>query len=131
MPSMANLSLQNNAAAAVTGTAISPSAGDSVDAIWRIENTNPPMTRTTITMKARPNRDRTVRTVEVKIVAPRTYTDGNTGLVMTDSRATFVGSFVVPQGIDSSRIDDTVAYIKTFFADATVIACLKSQTAPT
>lgn len=131
MPSMANLSLQNNAAAAVTGTVITPSAGDTVAAIWRIETGSPPNCRTVLTLSAKANKDKTVRTVEVKITQPRTYTDANTGLVLTDSRASFVGSFIVPQNIESSRIDDMVAYVKTFFADATVVAALKAQVAPT
>lgn len=131
MPTMADLSLQNNAAATVTFTAITPSAGDSVAAQWRLENTDPPNCRATLTLVARPNKLKTVRTVDIRLDKPRRYTDVNTGLAVTDSKAFFTASLVVPQHIASSDIDDLVAYVKTAFSNATVIAALKAQVAPT
>lgn len=131
MPQIANLSLQNNAATAVVGTVLVPSAGDSVPAQWRVESSKPPFARTQISMMARYNTKRTARHVDVKITFPYTTIDRNTAQDVLVASMLFTGTLVVPTNVPSSASDDLVAYIKTFFADATVTASLQSQFAPT
>ena len=131
MPAIANLSLQNNAATAVTGTALSPSAGEGVPAIWRVETTKPPFARPLIQLSARKNQKGDVRVVDVKVTVPYSVNNTSTGLEQLVSKITFAGSFIVPQDIPTSVSDDAVAYIKTFFADTGVISALKAQIAPT
>lgn len=131
MPSIANLALQNNLGGAVTGTVLVPSAGDTVPAQWRVESAKPPFARTLISMMTRYNTKRTARHVDVKITFPHTATDTTTSQDVLVASMLFTGTLVVPTNVPSNASDDLVAYIKTFFADATVIASLKSQFAPT
>lgn len=131
MPSIANLALQNNAASPVVGTVLVPSAGDTVPAQWRVETVKPPFTRTLISMMTRYNTKRTARHVDVKITCPYTAVDTTTSQDVLVANMLFTGTLVVPTNVPSSASDDLVAYIKTFFADATVVASLKSQFAPT
>lgn len=131
MPAIANLALQNNAAAAVTATAIVPSSGDTSPARWRIENTDPPFARTEIQMQSRFNTKRTARHVDIKISAPYTATDANTAQKVLVATALFQGTLILPTNIPTSFSDDVVAYLKTCLADATVLASLKAGYAPT
>lgn len=131
MPAIANLSLQNNAAAAVTGTALVPSSGDTSPARWRIESADPPFARTELQMVSRFNQKRTARHLDVKITMPYTATDSTTAQKVLIATVLFSGTVVLPTNVPSSAVDDFVAYVKTFFADAGVVACLKAGYAPT
>lgn len=131
MPSIANLSLQNNAAVAVVGTALVPSAGDTVAAQWRVETTKPPFARTGISMMSRFNTKRTARHIDVKISMPITTTNTTTSLEELVATALFSGTLILPTNAPSTATDDLVAYVKTFFADAGVVLALKAGYAPT
>lgn len=131
MPSIANLSLLNNAAVAVVGTALVPSAGDSVAAQWRVETVKPPFARTAISMMSRFNTKRTARHLDVKISMPITATDTTTSQEVLIATALFSGTLILPTNAPSTATDDLVAYVKSFFADAGVIQALKAGYAPT
>lgn len=131
MPSIANLALQNNAAVAVVGTALVPSAGDSVAAQWRVETSKPPFARTHISMMSRFNTKRTARHIDVKISMPVTATDTTTSQEVLIATPLFTGTLILPTNAPSSATDDLVAFTKTFFADPGVILALKAGYAPT
>lgn len=131
MPSIANLSLQDNAAAAVTATALVASSGDNSPARWRIENTDPPFARTEIQMASRFNTKRTARHVDWKISAPHTVTDTTTGQKVLVGTIVGSGSVIIPLNVSTAFTDDFVAYMRTFFASSLTIACFKAGYAPT
>lgn len=130
MPSMADLSLLNNAAAAVTATALSPSAGDTVPARWRIENANAPAFRPVLLVSSKKSGgDGNVRRVSVDIAVPNPQMVA--GVLTNVGTIRFMGEFVVAQDIPTSVVDDTVAYIASFFNTALIKSTLKSQISPT
>lgn len=130
MPSMANLSLNNAAAAAVTATALAPSAGDTVPAKWRIEDTNPPAFRPTLSVVAKKSGGNgNVRRVTVDIAIPNPQTVS--GVLANVGTIRFMGDFVVGQEIPTSVVDDAVAYLSSFFASTLIKDTLKSQISPT
>ena len=130
MPTMANLALKNNAAAAVVGTALSPSAGDNVAAQWRIETAKPPFARAKLWLSARFNQKQDARRVSLKVEVPYTVTNSTTSLEEAVSKILFTGELVVGTNVPTSVSDDAVAYISSFIADPGVIAALKAQIAP-
>lgn len=130
MPSMANLSLTNAAAAAVTATVLTPSAGDTVPARWRIENSNPPAFRPTLSLVAKKSGgDGNVRRVAVDIAIPNPQTVS--GVLANVGTVRFKGDLIVDQEIPTSVVDDAVAYLSSFFASVLIKEALKSQIAPT
>lgn len=131
MPSIANIALQNAAAAAVTATALVPSAGDKVAAQWRVENTKPPFARTTISMVSRFNAKRTARHIDIKITKPMSYTDSVTSQEVVTGSMLFTGTLIVPTSAQTTDSDDMVAYVRTCLADSGVVACLKAGYSPT
>lgn len=131
MPAIANLALQNNAAAAVVGTALVPSSGDTSPAVWRVETAKPPFARPILQMSSKWNTKRTARHVDVKISVP--YTVNNTATLQEEPVANllYVASYTFPSNVPTSVSDDFIAYCKTFGTDAGVNACLKAAYAPT
>lgn len=137
MPSMANLSLKNNAGTTVTAVALSPSAGDSVPARWRVENAVlAPSMRAVVEMSSRYSKfssgrvNRAVRRVDIKITVPHHKIDG-AGNYVADGQTLFDAQLVVPQVVSPTLTDEAVALIASAFSDALVAASLKSQISPT
>jgi hypothetical protein len=131
MPTMGNLTLKNAAAANVTATALSPSAGDKVSARWRIEDANPPFARALLDCVASPSADGKIRSVRGTFKMPFAYTDTTTGLKESDVYVQGSFSFSVPQSIPTATTDDASAYFGSFLQDALIQSVLKSQIAPT
>ncbi len=131
MPTMSNLSLTNKAGTAVTATALTPSAGDSVAARWRIEDTAfPPSLRPVISVLTKPTKSG-MRQVDWRFTVPRVYTDINTNLPMSDAYVDVKMVALVPQNIDTLTVNNTFAYMRTAFDSALAIAINEAQIAPT
>lgn len=132
MPNMGDLALKNKAGTDVIATALTPSAGDSVAARWRIEHTDrPPSMRGIITCVAKNNKSGAQRQVEWTLTVPRIYENANTGLPESDA---FVAAKVVlfaPQAVDTNTVNDSVAYLRTLLATSLAISVNEAQIAPT
>lgn len=137
MPSMANLSLKNNAGTTVTAVALSPSAGDSVPARWRVETALlAPSMRPIVEMTSRYSKfssgrvNRAVRRVDIKITVPHYKVDA-AGNNIADGQTLFDAQLVVPQSVAPTLTDEAVALIVSAFGDSLVASSLKSQISPT
>lgn len=131
MPQMANIVIKDAANADVTATALTPSAGDSSTARWRVEDLAvPPMFRPEFAVLARPSSDKTSRRVQMKLTVPYAIT-GTDGLTKKSGNILTVCDFVVPQDIPTATVEDAVAYTKSFISSSLISAVLGSQIAPT
>lgn len=131
MASMANLALKNAAGGAVVGTVLTPSAGDTVPAQWRVETVAPPFARPTLNMVSRSNAKRDVRRVSGKIMMPYAVLNSTTTLYEGVSQPAFSFEMVVGTNVPSTLSDELVAFITSYFADPLIVASLKSQISPT
>lgn len=131
MPNMANIVIKDAANVDVTATALTPSAGDSSTARWRVEDTTvPPMFRPEFSALARPSSDKASRRVQMKLNVPYAFA-GTDGLTKKSGSILTVIDFVVPQDIPTSVVDDAVAYTRSFIQSSLITAVLSSQIAPT
>lgn len=131
MPAMGNLALKNNAGTAVVGTALTPSAGDTVPAKWRIESAVAPAFRPILSLSTRDSGDGKSRRAVIKLSMPFTATNSTLGLPVVVDRELFSADIVVGNQIPSTSSDDFVAYVSSFLADPLVVASLKAMIAPT
>lgn len=133
MASMANISLVDpyNNIPTVNAVALSPSAGDSVPARWRIETSLAPIFRPKLTLVARPNAKGDVRRVLGKIEVPYVEIGSTSPLPFLVSAPFFNFELVVPQITSSNSVYSIVAYAQAFLSSAVVRESLIYQLAPT
>lgn len=133
MASMASISLVDPAALVPTvlAAALSPSAGDSVPAQWRIETAHPPAYRPKIQLVTRSNAKKDVRRVSAKIEVPYVVVGTASPLPVMVSTPFLTFELVVPQITDTLTVDNLVAYAQSFIGSSLVRETLRTQISPT
>lgn len=125
MPNMANVTVKAaNGTTDVVFVAQSPSGGDGIPAIWRIdaEGTNPAV-RPSFQLRAGWNGPKTLRRSEALYVHPYAYTDANTGLSLSKSKVSVQITVQVPQDIPDTTADEAVARAVNMAASALIKEC--------
>jgi len=133
MPSMANITVKKaDNTTDITFTALNPSSGDTVPALWRSETAGPSASlRPTLQMKSTWNGPRTARRVEVEYQYPYTLTDTTTSSTYVKARVPIKMTVTVPAEIPDTVVTEAVNQF-TNLADSTlVIDCFKIGFAPT
>lgn len=131
MPQITNIVLKNKAGTDVTATVLTPSAGDSSAAKWRIETAAVPMARPTLELVTKANRAGTVRRAIGRIRVPYAVVNPATGLTQVVNTPAFSFEVLIGQDVPSAVHEDFVAYATTFLNSTLVKASLESMIAPT
>lgn len=132
MPSMANITVKKaDNTTDVVYTALTPSAGDTVAAIWRHEEVGVyPGLRKTFRFTSRFNGPRTGRRVELTFVAPVVVTDVSGNLTSTQKiPLTFSG--VIPQNVPVAAITEAIAQATNLLVSTLIRDSLNTGYAPT
>jgi len=131
MPQINNIVLKNKAGTDVTATVLSPSAGDSSAAKWRIETAAVPMARPSLELITKANRTGTVRRAIGRIRVPYAVVNPSTGLTQVVNTPAFSFEVLVGQDVPTANHEDFVAYATSFLNSPLVKASLESMIAPT
>jgi len=132
MPTLADITVKNAAAANVTFTAISASAGDKSPARWRLETAGIPLgLRANLEIASQDNGPKTARRVVVSGNFPFTYTDTTTSQKVLLARMPFRTEFTLPSNLDPAQLADASVIATNVLASALVQAVLASGYAPT
>jgi len=133
MPTMANIVVKNAAAASVTFTALSGSAGDRSPARWRYDGdgTAPNSTRPSFSMLSKDNGPRTARQIVMDGAVPFTYTDAATGLKVAKDRVPIHVEITLPTSLPASFLLDAGTMLTNLVASALAQASIGAGTAPT
>jgi hypothetical protein len=130
---MANITVKAaNGTTDVVFTAMNPSAGDTVPALWRADaEGTTAASKPSVTLVSRWNGQKTARRVEMHYVHPYSVTDSTTGMTVVKDRIPVHISAPVPLAIPDTVIAE--AFARAFnLAVATLIRdSFKSGFAPT
>lgn len=133
MPAMANIVIKKfDGTTNITYTAIIPSGGDRLKAVWRSESyASSAANRPTLEIMAKSNQSQTQRIVEVLFKYPELVTDSTTGV--TSVRLRDVGSLVMTvdqRGTDATT-NEACAQFANLMASPLVQETLRTGAAPT
>jgi len=134
MPAIADITVKkNDGTTDIVYNAVSPSAGDTVAAVYRQDtaSTLPPGMRPSLRVKSRNNGTGTARNIDVRYVYPFTYVDSATGRTMSQDVELFTGSFIIPQHLPQITTDEFVSQCVNLLGSAHMKACLKAGYAAT
>lgn len=133
MPTMANITVKkDDGTTDIVYTAVQPSAGDKVPAIWRQEDTGVMVgQRPVLKQVCSDNGPKTARKVHLEYARPFTYTDSVKNLPAVES--IFLGSadFLVPNNMTAAAIAEGVSQFSNLLKDALIQACIKAGVSPT
>lgn len=131
MPNMANITVKkNDGTTDVTYTALTPSAGDKVRAIWSsLTAATIAAFRPMFSMVAAPNGDRSTRKVSTNYVYPVTATE-NTVLVLK-GKCIAETNWSIPQNIPDADIAEFVSQYANLLTSVLVKDSAKQGYAPT
>lgn len=133
MPQMANITVKAaNGTTDVVFTAMNPSAGDTVPALWRAEAEGAnAASRPSFTMVSKWNGPKTARRIESHYVHPYAVTDSTTGVSSVSDRIPFHVVCTVPASIPDTVIAEAIARAVGLHTTALVKDSLKAGFAPT
>lgn len=133
MPSMADITVKkNDAVTNITYTALVPSSGDGVHAVWRSESVGSAAGHKPVfEVWSRWNAARTVRRVEFSFTYPQIATDSTTSLTSVVNRAPITGSFALPTAMTATDINEAVSQCINLLASTLFVATAKAGYAPT
>lgn len=131
MPQMADITIKKaDGTTDVVYNAVSPSAGDSIPAIWRPNGVGASAyVRPVFTLASRFNGPRTARRVQINHNFPIVTQVG--GVDTVSDRCIFEGSFLVPERAPDTSVDEFVEQTVNLVKSALVEACLKTRTSAT
>lgn len=113
-------------------TALTPSAGDNIAAVWRNENAALPAGgRPTCSLLTKWNGPKTARRSEMNFSYPVTYTDSTTGLTKVAHRIPMSISAVVPQEVADTIVAEAIHQGGNLFVATLMRDSVKSGFAPT
>lgn len=109
MPTMANITVKKaDGTTDVVYTAVAGSSGDKTPAVWRNQTAGTtPAEYPVLTLTSRANGTGTARRTDFSFTWPTTSQDAG-GNKVVDGRASFSGSFLVPQNQANSVIQEQV-----------------------
>lgn len=133
MPSMANITVKkNDGTTDIVWTAVCPSSGDGVPAIWRSETVgSAPAHYPALEMRTRYNGQKTARRVDFNFVYPQTATDSTTSLVSVVNRVPIQLSAAIPMNVPATVIAEAVSQAANLLASTLVKDAMKAGFAPT
>lgn len=132
MPSMADITVLNAASANVVYTAVSPSAGDNVPAIWRANALSTHMGyRPEFRFLMRDNGKRNGRIFRSWYKFPITGTDSTTGQPFLIATTPFETNGTIPTNVDASVAYDAYVQYGNLLVSALMRASASSGSAPT
>jgi len=129
---MANLTVKAyNTTSDVIYVAQTPSAGDKTPARWRVDAFGTvPANRPVFTVSSYASANGQARLVNGKLVYPETYTDSTTGLINVRNSASISFSAIIPQMLNMSTINETVAQFANLLKTALMQEVIASGYAP-
>lgn len=133
MPSMANITVKAaNGTTDVVYTAMAPSSGDGVPAVWRNEaGGSATAFKASFSLSSRYNGPKTARRLNGVFDLPQTATDTTTSLVSVINRIPVSFSIALPVSCPQSVIDEAVHQVTNLLASTLVRDALKSGYSPT
>lgn len=133
MASIANIVVKKaDGTTDITYTALQPSSGDGVPAVWRCESIGSAAgLRPTLTLSSKWNGPRTARRLDFVYQYPQVYTDTATGLSSVKNRAVISGSAVVPIEMPDSDVAEAIAQAFNLTDSALFTDSVKSGFSPT
>lgn len=125
MPSMANITVKKaDGTTDVVYTAASPSAGDSVAAVWKNQTVGTVLaSRPTFTLTAQDNGTKKARRMRTSFLWPKTRTDAATNIIVSGG-ASSESSHLIPQDMTAAEISEYVAQYANLMASALIKQCL-------
>jgi hypothetical protein len=128
---MANITVKAaNGTTDVVYTAMTPSSGDTTNAIWRDEAAGSAAAfKPTLSVNSRYNGDRTGRRLNIVYDRPQTVTDSN-GIVTVANRIPISLSVLVPMSCPDTVVAEAIHQATNLFASTLVRDALKSGFAP-
>lgn len=132
MATMANITVNNAAGAAVVYNAASPSAGDRSPAVWRQNGIGSTLGgRPIFTLLTRDNGTRTARHVSATFKFPLSYTDPVSGKVSTVATIPFTLEGTLPTNVDVAQIKEAYVQLGNLLVSSLVRASVEEGYAPT
>lgn len=133
MPSMANITVKKaDGVTDITFTALQPSSGDGVPAVWRSETVGTAAGhKPVVSVNSRWNGPKTARRVDFSFMYPEIFTDTGTGLTSVNNRVPITLSALIPTGVPDTIIAEAVAQAANLIDSSLVVDCMKSGYAPT
>jgi len=133
MPSMANITVKAaNGTTDVVYTAMAPSSGDGVPAVWRNEaGGSATAFKATLTLASKFNGPKTVRRLSGTFQLPQVATDSTTTLSTVVNTVPVNFSFALPIEVPQTIIDEAVHQCTNLLSSTLVRDALKSGYAPT
>lgn len=134
MPAMADITVKkNDGTTDAIYVAKTPSAGDSVPAVWRYDAATPAYVglKPEYRMQTKWNGNRTARRAEITGVYASVVTDSTTTVQSSIGKIVFDVSVAMPQSIPQADIDEAVSQFSNMINSTLVRSCLKAGFAPT
>lgn len=134
MPAMADITVfKNDGVTNVIYVAKSPSAGDTVPAVWRFDGATPAYVglKPEYRMLTKWNGNRSARRAEMTGVYSSVVTDSTTTIQSSIGKIVFDVSVAMPQSIPQADIDEAVSQFSNMLNSTLVRSCLKAGFAPT
>ncbi len=133
MPAMANITVKKaDGTTDIVYSGISPSAGDTVPALWRCEAVSTAAgLRPTLQMLTKWNGPRTARRMEASFQYPEIVTDSVTSVSRVRNRIPVTISAVIPVEVPDSVVNEAVAQAFNLVASALFKSSTSSGFAPT
>lgn len=131
MPAMANITVQNAAAANVTYTAATPSAGDKTPAVWRQNAASEIIGfRPSLSVATRDNAKRDGRIFESEFKVPVFMTD-TSGKKVLLAVIPFFTRGTLPTTIDAAQVNDAFVQYGNLMASSLIRSVVSEGYAPT
>lgn len=133
MPSMANITIKKaDNTTDVVFVASSPSAGDSVPAIWRQNSaSNIIGHRPRLSLLIRDNAAKTGRVFQGSVTFPHTFTDSGSGKVSLVATTPIRFEGTLPSGVSVVELKEAIYQAGNLFVSSLVRTALEEQYAPT
>ena len=132
MPNMVDVTVRKaDGTTDIVYKSLSPSAGDTTPAQWRVESIGSiPANRPILQCSSKYTADRKARIVTVKLVYPETYTDSTTGLVMTRLRTSDSYTRIFPLDAGDTVNQESAAQFANLLKSNLMQSVLTSGFAP-
>lgn len=130
MPAMANITVLDRAGANVVYTAVSPSAGDRIHAVWRANALSPIIgLRPHFKVVTRDNGKQNGRIIQGDLVFPVTGLDGVNPIVLAKVPLSFSGT--LPTNVTATDVENAFVQFGNLIASALIRAVAAEGSSPT
>lgn len=132
MPTMANITVKAaNGTTDVVYTAMAPSSGDGVAAVWRNEAAGAATAfKPSFSLVSKFNGNKTARRLNATYYMPQTATDSTTGLTRVVNSIPILFSIALPVEVPQTNVDEAVHQLTNLLSSTLVRDALKAGYAP-